>query len=627
MDEFEGLPAGKYFFVTNSVRPSYGGLTRSIFNRSDLFYKVGGVASSVLTFDLFPYYDDVRSVWESEGVITDGVELLNIHEYYRTVIIDGSRTTDIELPEELTDPIDCTWLIDRTPGGKPWRSRAVHRESGKMLMTDYLRDDGSVYMRALPASGGSEWSGPRRKVALFNNLGELSILHAGHKEWFAAWISELSRGERSFIITDVQDPELHLLITGENFFNFGFAHGPHTNYPRMWNSSLTNLWSGVENRLSEYDGIVALTDWQKQDLEARWGNRNNFFAVPHALSNYSGSGSPVVRHPHKAVTFARLSREKRIDDAVRAFALVVKEFPDAVLDIFGDGPERESLDALIRSLELSDHVFLRGHSATAKESSLDASAFLMTSRYEGQSMAILEAQARGCPVVAYDVKYGPRACITHDETGFLVEEGNVLAFAERICSLFRDSVMVSKMSEASVLHSLVYDDAGFVDRWKNVLKFCIVNREGRIQIIDSSFMLESYTVSLGASDKLSDAIFSAPYIALKGSLLIEGTYLTGYPIGLDVSLRVVDSESGIYIDKALDCDVVFGENIGLDIIIGKNDIDQFSSSSDGVLKLEIRVVGSNDGVSVVPVVGKLPGATVVAGVNSEGLLMLQKLTV
>ena len=75
---------------------------------------------------------------------------------------------------------------------------------------------------------------------------------------------------------------------------------------------------------------------------------------------------------------------------------------------------------------------LRGHHPTARDRMWTATAFLMSSRNEGYPLASLESMARGCPVISYDIKYGPREQITEGVDGFLVEPGDIEGLAERM---------------------------------------------------------------------------------------------------------------------------------------------------------------------------------------------------
>ena len=99
---------------------------------------------------------------------------------------------------------------------------------------------------------------------------------------------------------------------------------------------------------------------------------------------------------------SRLESEKNIADAIQAFAHILKKQPGAGLIVVGDGSEAGMLKALAHELKLGDRaVFVGARNALPFYRAADV--LLVTSRYEGYGMAIIEALVSGCPVVSYDV--------------------------------------------------------------------------------------------------------------------------------------------------------------------------------------------------------------------------------
>jgi glycosyltransferase involved in cell wall biosynthesis len=107
-------------------------------------------------------------------------------------------------------------------------------------------------------------------------------------------------------------------------------------------------------------------------------------------------------HRATAVMVGRLHPVKDHATALRAWRRVVTEHPDATLTIVGDGPNRASLEALVGELALQRAVSFRGETDPAPDL-FGARMFLLSSRAEGFSRAVLEALAAGLPVVATDV--------------------------------------------------------------------------------------------------------------------------------------------------------------------------------------------------------------------------------
>jgi poly(glycerol-phosphate) alpha-glucosyltransferase len=83
------------------------------------------------------------------------------------------------------------------------------------------------------------------------------------------------------------------------------------------------------------------------------------------------------------------------------------------------------------------------------QNALDTAAvLLLTSRFEGQSLAITEALAHGTPAVSYDVAYGPGELIEHGVSGYLVPPGDVAGLSEALSSILGSVSEIDRMSLA-----------------------------------------------------------------------------------------------------------------------------------------------------------------------------------
>ncbi len=131
---------------------------------------------------------------------------------------------------------------------------------------------------------------------------------------------------------------------------------------------------------------------------------------------------------------ARFHPVKDHNTAVRAFARVVEDIPDARLCLVGDGAERPATEALAAELGIHDHVLFLGARNDVDKLLPGADVFLLSSLSEGVSVTLLESMATGLPIVATDVG-GNGEVVTHDETGLLSPRGNDKALAENLITL------------------------------------------------------------------------------------------------------------------------------------------------------------------------------------------------
>jgi glycosyltransferase involved in cell wall biosynthesis len=138
------------------------------------------------------------------------------------------------------------------------------------------------------------------------------------------------------------------------------------------------------------------------------------------------------------VAIGRLSREKGYDELLRAFARIAGERPGWRVVIWGEGPERESLEALRSELGLTDRVALPGITRQPLDELSGSSILALPSRREGFPMVAVEALACGVPVVAYDCLSGPGELIRDGVDGRLIPAGDLPAFADALAELIDD---------------------------------------------------------------------------------------------------------------------------------------------------------------------------------------------
>jgi glycosyltransferase involved in cell wall biosynthesis len=156
---------------------------------------------------------------------------------------------------------------------------------------------------------------------------------------------------------------------------------------------------------------------------------------------------PVRHTDAPTVLFVgRLDEEKRVDELLRALALV----PRLHADIVGDGSCRAEWQLLARDLGITDRVRFRGF--VGEEELLDAYAgadlFCMPGIAELQSLATMEAMAAGKPVVVADAMALPHLC-KPGRNGWLFTPGDVRGLADRLHAVTVDPTVTARMGAAS----------------------------------------------------------------------------------------------------------------------------------------------------------------------------------
>lgn len=228
-------------------------------------------------------------------------------------------------------------------------------------------------------------------------------------------------------------------------------------------------WAGVPRRIhTHHHGRLAQFSWRQRlllGLAARFAQQ--FVCVSHDSARYMieqgvaaarvrtlWNGIDLTRFAYQGpcddgpiVTVARLSPEKDIATLLRAVSQVVAAVPNARFEIAGDGPCRTTLAQLVNELHLSEHVLFHGEVHDIPALLARARMFVLPSQSEGISLTLLEAMARGLPVVTTQVGGNPEI-IEAGVTGSLVGVGDSDALGQAIVALLADPAHGRQMGRA-----------------------------------------------------------------------------------------------------------------------------------------------------------------------------------
>lgn len=245
-----------------------------------------------------------------------------------------------------------------------------------------------------------------------------------------------------------------------------FSKFKRLQYGRKGLWRLADIWRSKqdERTVSQFDRFVVLTEEDKR----YWGDLANMTVIPNALTFQTSQVAGLDNK--KVVAIGRYTHQKGFERLVYAWQELAPRFPDWQLDIVGDGEEREALQRLICECGLERQISLVRPTKDVERVYRDASLFVLSSRYEGLPMVLLEAQAFGLPIVAFRCKCGPEDVVSDGETGFLVDEGDIAALADRMALLMDDESMRKRMGQKAKEASLRYDEDVIMAQWMNLFK-------------------------------------------------------------------------------------------------------------------------------------------------------------
>ena len=144
----------------------------------------------------------------------------------------------------------------------------------------------------------------------------------------------------------------------------------------------------------------------------------------------------------------RLSEQKSPVDFVRVAEAVHKSSPDVHFVWIGDGPLEQEVQKLSTELQLDSVIHWLGHRNDVPQLLHIFDCFILTSRWEGFPLVILEAMASGVPVIATNIP-GTCEAIQHEINGLLAPVGEYETMARFVLDLLADPVKSNSFRSAS----------------------------------------------------------------------------------------------------------------------------------------------------------------------------------
>lgn len=207
------------------------------------------------------------------------------------------------------------------------------------------------------------------------------------------------------------------------------------------------------------DQVVTLTNRDKDYFNEFHGNVvviPNFSPFPVA--------NMVNRTQKQIVAIGRLTDQKNYIHLLKAWRKIFDQLPEWQLSIFGEGEHEALLNEYIQSNAIGN-VHLKGATSDIKSVYEASSFFVMSSKYEGLPMVLIEAQSFGLPIISYDCPNGPSDIIDDQHNGFLVENQNVDLLADKILELANSPDKLQKFSQNSLVNAQNYQPEKILNLW------------------------------------------------------------------------------------------------------------------------------------------------------------------
>ena len=300
------------------------------------------------------------------------------------------------------------------------------------------------------------------------------------------------RREINFL-TDIQDGskkigELH--VNRSNYRNF------EANESNIMKRLFAKFWMrSLVGKLRRLDQLVVLTDKSK----ASWPELSNVTVIPDPITilreketvnseKFAAAGKREVG-VNRVVTIGRYAYQKGYDLLLQAWAEVertrkeergrrneeMRGLENWTLDIYGQGDQTDYRQLMAELGIDSNRCHLNGPVEDVVKAYQESSIFVLSSRFEGFGMVLIEAMACGLPVVSFDCPAGPDEIITDGVDGLLVPSGDVHTLAEKLMVLMSDENLRRRLGQQARQTAQRYEMTTIADQWTALFEKVIKN--------------------------------------------------------------------------------------------------------------------------------------------------------
>ncbi len=215
-----------------------------------------------------------------------------------------------------------------------------------------------------------------------------------------------------------------------------------------------------------------ITEMKQYGFSKESGTMSN----PIDVSNFYPADNSVKAELKKKYKFSsrtvlysgRLAEEKKVDDVIRAMAIVTEKYPDATMAVTGLGSGEENLKKLTKELKLENNVIFFGYVETAvlPEFYQASDIFAVMSTAETQCISMMKAMSTGIPVIGAN-SWGLPEYIS-SKCGYIVEPGDYKTLAEKIIYLFDHSEEMERLGKGGIEHVKNFSEESIVEEWEKI---------------------------------------------------------------------------------------------------------------------------------------------------------------
>jgi len=247
---------------------------------------------------------------------------------------------------------------------------------------------------------------------------------------------------------------------GELHFNKSIYRNFYKSFlPKFINKFIANEWQkALIKEIKRLDTFIVLS---KEDKKS-WGALDNIRVIYNPIKFFPNESSTCTNK--KVIAVGRYTYQKGFDLLVDAWAIVTKKHPEWELNIYGSG-DYQSYQELANTKNIGNTLKCHPSVNNIYEKYLESSIFVLSSRYEGFVLVLIEAMSSGLPAVSFDCHCGPKEVIQNGYNGYLVKEKDIKALADNINTLIENNEDRKVMGQNAKKSVIRFKEENIIKNW------------------------------------------------------------------------------------------------------------------------------------------------------------------
>lgn len=246
----------------------------------------------------------------------------------------------------------------------------------------------------------------------------------------------------------------------KNIIKIAQEHNHHNNNEKYINKVIKSL-----NNFNYFMPVSKeLADFYSSKIK-----NTKILYIPNFIENFSNKKSNLQNK--QLISVGRLENIKGFSDLIDIFNIFQKTHPNWILNIIGDGSEKQNLQNKINELNLQNKIFLCGTklSDELEKEYLNSSIYLMTSFSESFGLVLVEAASYGLPLIAFDSAQGAKEIIENNKNGFLVANRDKNQFVKKIDEIINNFELQKSLSENSIIVANKFSKNNISEIWNKFI--------------------------------------------------------------------------------------------------------------------------------------------------------------